>query len=348
MSQGIAHALVLGGTGHIGNAIVRELLDRGARVTVTSRRARPTPNLQRLDIDFVTVHGELPHKAGDLVPGHDLVVDAAAPYPLRIFDRNRPCGMDPVHYAACRTETLITAARRARSRLAVVGSFTTLPHPGGRAQRMEAGLLDRLHPYFEVKRTIDAAVLDAARRGLPGLVISPTAVLGPWDGKDSSLCFLPLILNGRLPFASTRVINVIDVREVATGLVRAVLNGHFSARLPLCGHNLRLCELTREACALAGVRPPPLFGSTRCAASLALWGEAGWGLLGLNSPVPSLPSLLARYSYPMTPGPAQQQLRIVPRPLGETLRDAINWYASVGYLEPARALDSPATRAPTA
>jgi hypothetical protein len=71
-------------------------------------------------------------------------------------------------------------------------------------------------------------------------------------------------------------------------------------------------------------------------------------VLGLNSPVPSLPSLLARYSYPMAAGPAQQRLGIVPRPLSETLRDAINWYASVGYLEPARALDSPATRAPTA
>jgi len=348
MSQGIARALVLGGTGHIGNAVVRELLACGARVTVTSRREERTPNLQGLDIDFVRVRGEIPHKAGDLVHGHDLVVDAAAPYPLRIFDRDRPCGMNPLDYAACRTEALIAAARRARSRLAVVGSFTTLPRPGRLAERIEAGLLDRLHPYFEVKRAIDASVLGAARRGLQGLVISPTAVLGPWDGKDPDLCFLPLILNGRLPFASTRVINVIDVREVATGLVRAVLNGRFGARLPLCGHNLRLCELTREACALAGVRPPPLYGSTRCAAGLALLGEAGWGALGLNSPVPSLPSLLARYSYPMTPGTAQEQLGIVPRPLSETLRDAINWYASAGYLEPARTLDSGAAPTPSA
>jgi hypothetical protein len=96
---------------------------------------------------------------------------------------------------------------------------------------------------------------------------------------------------------------------------------------------------------LAGVRPPPLFGSTRCAATLALWGEAGWGLLGLNSPIPSLPSLLARYSYPMTPGLAQQRLRIALRPLEDTLRDAINWYASAGYLEAGRALDSQAARA---
>lgn len=330
---GIARALVLGGTGHIGNAIVRELVGRGIAVTVTSRRARPTPNLQGLAIEFVTTHGDEPRQVAAHVAGHDLVVDAAAPYPLRIFEAAPPCGMDPLQFTAYRTEALIAAVRRARCRLAVVGSFTTLPHPGSWADRIEARIIARLHPYFAVKHTLEAAVLGAARQGLPALVINPTAVLGPWDCKDPALCFLPLLLNGGLPFTSSRIVNVIDVREVAAGLVRAVLTGRFGQRIPLCGHDVRLCDLSVQACALGRVNPPRLPGSTRFGAALALWGDAAWGSLGIAAPIPSLPVLLARYSYPMAPGTLQRQLDVTARPLPATLRDAIRWYASVGYLD---------------
>jgi len=144
------------------------------------------------------------------------------------------------------------------------------------------------------------------------------------------------------------VVNIIDVREVASGLVRAALGGAFGTRIPLCGHNVRLSELTAQACALGAVSRPCLPASTRYGAALALWGEAGWGLLGMDSPVPSLPILLARYSYPMVAGELQRRLGVVPRPLASTLRDAIKWYASTGYLEHAPACIPPSSHAPSA
>ena len=43
-------ALVIGATGHIGNAVVRELLQRGYEVTAAYRRHGPRPNLEGLPI----------------------------------------------------------------------------------------------------------------------------------------------------------------------------------------------------------------------------------------------------------------------------------------------------------
>ena len=334
---GIANALVLGGTGHIGNAIVRALLARGIPVTVSSRQTRPTPNLSGLTVRFVTTRTAGAGAAAAQVAGHDLVVDAAAPYPLRIFEQGRRCRRDSVRFAARRTDALIAAVRDAGARLAVVGSFTTLPRPAARMSGFEARLIARLHPYFDVKREIETAVIDGARGGARALVVNPTAVLGPWDCKDPALCFLPMTLNHRLPFSSPRVVNVIDVRDVATGLISAVLAGQFGKRIPLCGHNVRLSDLSARACAIGRVHSPRFPASTLFGAGVAVWGDYVWGLCGVDTPVPSLPILLTRYSYPMEAGAIQRQLGVVARPLASTLRDALQWYASIGYIRPAAA-----------
>jgi nucleoside-diphosphate-sugar epimerase len=306
----IRRALVLGGTGHIGSAVVRELRSRGSEVTVASRKTSPTPNLDGSDIRFVPFVGDTPSALADLVGDHDLVVDAAAPYPLLILDSDRPRGQDPVDAARRRTTALIDAVRRRKSRLAVISSFTTLPHPGADSGQWEPRLLRRIHPYFAVKQCIEQTVLAAAgRERLRALVINPAAVFGPWDCKQPALCFLPLVLTGKLPFTSRRTINVIDVRDVAAALIESVSTGRFGRNLPLSGHNVRICDLTNDACAIAGIRPPSLVGSTRYGACLALWGDIGWGMLGLRSPVPSLPILLVRYSYPMQPSPDQTPTR---------------------------------------
>ena len=47
-------ALVLGGSGLIGNAIVRELVARGYQVTAVGRRPAPAANLAELDVDYVS------------------------------------------------------------------------------------------------------------------------------------------------------------------------------------------------------------------------------------------------------------------------------------------------------
>jgi hypothetical protein len=81
-----------------------------------------------------------------------------------------------------------------------------------------------------------------------------------------------------------------------------------------------------------GVAAPLFRGSSRAGAVLGYWAEAAWGLFGKRPPVPALPLLLIRYSYPMEPSAAQRELHWPIRPLSSTLRDALDWYSSIGYL----------------
>lgn len=335
MSRSLAHprrAVVLGATGHIGSAVVRELLARGVEVTATTRRAAPTPNLVGLDVTLASGDSDDPAQLDAWVAGHDLVVDAAAPYPMWMFRPTVPAEADPQRYAQARTERVINAVRRHDATLALVGSFTTLPHPGTLRGELEPKILYRSHPYFAVKETVESMVLAATKSGLRALVVNPTAFLGPWDFKEPAMCFLPTVLSGRVPATVGRVVNVIDVRDVATALVDAVATGRLGGRIPLSGHDIRIDELSRLACSMHGVAPPSFRGSSRAFAALSYWAEAAYGVFGKQSPAPALPMLLVRYSYPSDPSPEQRELGTVIRPLSSTLRDAIDWYSSIGYL----------------
>ena len=75
-------ALVLGGSGHLGNAAVRELLACGYAVTAARRGRTAARNLAGLPVCDALGDADHPATVDGWVRGHDLVVDAAAPYPL--------------------------------------------------------------------------------------------------------------------------------------------------------------------------------------------------------------------------------------------------------------------------
>ena len=320
-------ALVLGATGHLGNAVVRELLARGHEVTAVTCRAATPVNLEGLAIRLVRGDADQPGQLRAWLPGHDLLVDAAAPYPLHLFDE-RPENL--LKLAVGRTRQILDAVAEQGTRLAYISSFVTLPRPRTGRDPLTAGLLRR-HPYFAVKEGIENLVLATARQGLPVVVVNPTTCFGPWDLKPRHLCLVPQLLTGDVAALVHHILNAVDVRDVANGLVSAVEKERFGEPTPLCGHNLTLEELATRVCELGGAPPPRLRAPASLGLAASWWTEAFCALLGRPSPWPTLSLMLVSESYPMSPGPLQHTLGAAPRPLAETLRDAVDWYRRIGY-----------------
>lgn len=320
-------ALVLGATGHLGNAVVRELLARGHDVTAVTRQTATPVNLEGLAVQLARGDADHPGQLRAWLPGHGLLVDAAAPYPLHLFDEHPE---NLLKRADARTRHLLDAVAEQYVRLAYVSSFVTLPRPRAGRDPITAGL-SRRHPYFAVKERIENLIVTAARQGLPAVVVNPTTCFGPWDLKPRNLCLVPQLLTGEVAALVDHILNAVDVRDVATGLVSAVEKESYGERIPLCGHNLTIEELASRLCAIGGAPPPRLRAPVSLGLASSWWTEAFYALLGRPSPWPTLSLMLVSESYPMSPGPLQAALGAAPRPLGATLRDAVGWYRRIGY-----------------
>ena len=96
-----------------------------------------------------------------------------------------------------------------------------------------------------------------ARAGRPVVVVNPTMPVGPGDrGVSPPTRLIRDFCNGRLPARMDCTLNLIDVRDVADGLVRAMDRGRPGRRYLLGGENLTLLACSAILSELTGVPVP--------------------------------------------------------------------------------------------
>jgi len=318
-------AIVLGATGHVGQAVVRELIAQGYRVTATTRRNAPVA-LAGLDVSVARGDADTPGQLDAWIDGHDLVVDAAAPSPLNLFVVEETAQRDPLAHARRRTQSLLDAVARHEARLAFISSFTTLPRVGNTATAIDAEWRRRVYPYFRVKQRMEEMVLHAARGGVRAVVVNPSAFLGPWELGAGRSSFVRMVMERELPATMRHVINVIDVRDVAALIHSAVAAGSYGVRIPLAGHNIAVNELARRIASIAGVQAPLLSTDTRATVVAAYWVEAALALTARSASDAWRAAPLIADAWPMEHSAEQRALDVRIRPLDDTLRDAVQWH----------------------
>lgn len=330
-------ALVLGGSGHLGCAVVHALLARSVRVAVASRQATTPTNLEGLDVELqptLPLEGlengrctvrEVARRVAD----YDLVVDAAAPYPLHPLPRGGAMRAPVVRRSELRMARLLDAVAQHDVPLLFVSSFTTRGRARALLSSAEGRLYRRHHPYFEVKEAMERRVLKAAEAGVRAVVVNPTSCLGPWDLKPPELSLVARLLAGSVPVVAETYVNVIDVRDVADGMLVAFDQKLFGTPIGLCGHNIGLSALCRWICEVGGASPPRWRGSSAVGVLTALGLERLASGLRQPAPIASLPLMLLRLNGHAQPDPAQRLLGLPLRPLSRTIHDSVHWQASL-------------------
>jgi len=322
-------ALVLGATGHIGNAILRELSGRGYEITAASRRPQPALNLIDLPVKFVAGDHNNPAQLMEWLEDQDVVVDAAAPYPVHLPQAGQSGPMFAA--AASRTRQLLDILHRYGKRFVYVSSFTTLKRWSGRMEDLPPRLAMRIHPYFELKRGIERDVLAAVRGGLRAVIVNPTMCLGPWDLHERELCLIPRLMRGEVPGSVRHILNVIDVRDLAMAAVALLEAERYGEPTLISGYNISVQMLCSWVAELGGVRPPPLTMPAGLAAFASYCAEWALNLAGFDRSLSSLAPLLIYEHEWLPPCAALMAFGIQPRPLYQTLLDSVDWYRKIGY-----------------
>lgn len=312
--------LVLGG-GFAGGAVAAAGLARGWDVAVSTRSPGPRANLVN-DVERL-VGDDASDDVRQWAEGRDLIVDAAAPYALSLFQAgvSRKARIDA---AGARMQGVLAAAEAAGAALIHIGSFVTMAQP----MTANGRVIHASHPYFAIKKAMSDLCLTAARAGQPVGVAAPSALFGPGDLRGDDQSFVGSVLTGALAVAPPDDVNVMDVRDMADAVLRMADMGWFGASVALGGHNTTVADLAELIAKTGGVSPPPRMPGVARALPLgaaALYAmEAAAAPLGLTTP-PALPALLTLAGGQQTISPAQLALGAAPRPLAETIADEIAW-----------------------
>ena len=231
--------LVTGGTGFVGLNLVLELLEAGATVRVL---ARPTSNLAPLReavgpraIDVV--RGDLldPPSLRAALAGVEVLYHVAADYRLWAPD---PAVLYRANVEG--TRSLLAAAEAAGvGRIVYTSSVGTLGIPLDGTPGTEAtpvGLADMVGDYKRSKFLAEREAEAAAARGVPVVIVNPSAPIGPWDWKPTPTGkMLVDYLRGRMFAYLETGLNVVHVRDVARGHILAAARGRVGERYVL-GH----------------------------------------------------------------------------------------------------------------
>ena len=324
--------IVTGGAGFIGGHLVDLLVNRGERVRVVER---PEADVGRLPRSVEVIRADIRDEAATAIAlrGGRFVYHLAANPNLWARDRSE---FDAVNHRGT-VHVLDAAFRGGAERIVHVSTESILTRAKGSgpiAEDVEVYLADAVGPYCRSKLRAENEAMARARAGAPILVANPTMPVGPGDpGPSPPTRLIRDFCLGRLPARMDCTLNMIDVRDVAEGLIRVMERGRPGRRYLLGGENLTLLSLLEILSDLTG-RPVPRWNvpypvGLAVAAFSEFWADRVTG----RTPKATLTGVrLTRRTMHFDSSRSLAELGLVPRPIRRSLEEAVAWLRSTGQI----------------
>jgi dihydroflavonol-4-reductase len=325
--------LVTGATGFIGSAVVKRLLSAGHDVRVLVRPGSDRRNLDGLPVDIV--QGDLTDTASlsHALKGCAVLFHVAADYRLWV---PRPNAMYATNVGGTRN-VMLAALAAGVERVVYTSSVATLGHKtdGSPAdEETPSTQKEMIGHYKRSKFQAEAEVRQLFReRGLPAVIVNPSTPVGPGDIKPTPTGRVIVeAVSGRMPAYVDTGLNLVHVDDVAAGHLLALERGKTGERYILGGMNMTLKEILHEISRITGRPAPRVRLPHNLVLPVAMLLE-GWARLfrGKEPRVTVDGVRMARKRMFFSSEKAKYELGYNPRPVGEGLRDAVEWFRSSGY-----------------
>jgi nucleoside-diphosphate-sugar epimerase len=317
-----------GGTGLLGNNIIKALLGQNHSVTALVRSIEKGSNI--LDSDVALVEADLLDIDGyvDHLSGMDALVHAAACYSE--FYRTRDA--DRAYETNVKgTIALLQQAHQQGIRKVVYISSAGVLKTGKNQTVDESAPYDETtaDPYFRSKILAEKEVLNFAYLH-PDMMVNlllPSAMLGPEDwGPTPSGNLIRRLLNAEFNILLPGSNRIVDARDVAMAVLAVLEKGITGGRYLIGGRKYAFSEIYETLGQVTNMPMPrkrPFTLVLMCAAYLMAFKSK------LNRRPPMMnPSILKRLleNFGYDSSKAKKELGIRFRPLSETLTDTAGWF----------------------
>jgi dihydroflavonol-4-reductase len=324
--------LVTGGNGFIGKHLVSALVALGREVRVLDLQA-PFRALSKVEyVKGSVLDRDLVHRAMD---GVDEVYHLAG---LPGMWLPRKDDFHTVNYGG--TETVIETARKRGVKRFLHCSTESILFRASQSNDAPAhdALLpdDMPGPYTRSKMLAERYAMQATASGYPVVIGCPTMPIGPHDHNVTPpTAMLRHFLSPRLQLYLDFVVNLVDVRDVATGLILAMERGQAGHRYILGGESIALKQVLRIMADISGRRPPRLAINGRLAGTAAAILEFVADRVTRRPPSGTAEGVrIALRAEALSIEKAQRELGYAPSPVEPVLRETIAHLLGTGHNQP--------------
>ena len=317
--------LVTGAAGHVGNNLVRHLLELGRNVRVFVRHPN-SESLQGLSVE--TCVGDVLSPAG---------LQVAMKGVSTVFHLAGSISIDGQNDEQMRKVNVVGTANVVEACLQIgvermihfssIHALSYLPKDQPINERRQLALDPKKHlPYDQSKADGERRVQEGIKQGLNAVILNPVGILGPNDfGPSPGGEFLKQLAHRQLPGLVQAGYYWVDVLDVAQAAVSAEAEGRVGEKYILKGEYATfksIAEWVQEAC---GARPPllnlPLW-LARIAAPLIVWNSRRLGTRPLVTPEAIQ---IVDCHQNISSEKAASELGFQPRPLQKTVNDTVCW-----------------------
>jgi len=317
-------AVITGATGHIGYALLKQLQNTGTVIRVLIRKDTPIFD----DVHCEKYYGDItePETLDEPFRGADTVYHLAGMIDISLSD---PLLMRKINVDG--TVNVVEACKRNKVRRLVYASSVDAMPPSlcsceitEPASFPDQGLEGA---YALTKAEATRYVLGSRRPGFEPVAVLPSACIGPYDYKVSSIgemvrMFMRDSFHISLSFGAY---NFVDVRDVADGMIAAAQKGAAGECYLLTGSVLAADAVFKVVAKKCGIKPPRIKLPLPVAKLLAPEAELYYKLLDKTPLFTRLSVKVITYNCNFSYQKAAKELGYHPMKVEQSFSDMVDW-----------------------
>jgi dihydroflavonol-4-reductase len=325
--------LVTGGAGFIGGHLVRLLVERGESVRVLDR-AQPGERLPLSKIDYVV--GDIRDRKAvrQAVSGCATVYHLAADPQLWARRRGHFHQVNYLGAVNVLEEALAAGAKRILH-TSTESILTRARQTTPIAEDQEVTLHDVIGPYCLSKFRAERHAFRLAQSGAPIVIVNPTLPIGPgdWGRSPPTQMMLDFCLGKRAAYLDAEL-NLIDVRDVALGMIAALERGEPGRRYLLGAENWSIRSVFNYLARLTGLSEPRWRVPYPVALTAAYASEFIAFLFTHAIPAATITGVkLTRRKMHFDASRSLAALGLTTRPVADSVRETVEWFRQMWLRE---------------
>lgn len=312
---------VTGGSGVVGFAVVRHLVESGHEVRALARSSDSSAKLD--DLGASVIRGDIfdTDTLGRMVEGSERV--------FHIAGVNEICSRDPSWMWKVNVEAALgvleASARAGVSRLIHTSSAVTIGVEQGMVGNEESKHRGHFLSEYERSKTVAERLVFDSAGDIEVVSVNPSSVQGPGRSSGTGALLLAAA-RGSLPVLVDTTISLVDIDDCARGHLLAAAHGKPGDRYILSGATVTIRDVVTALNGLLGRTRRPWFIKPVAVTAIAPVVAAGFRLVGKPSPLCPESARVLRNGHVYDGGKATRDLGLEYTPLEHTLSRTLDWF----------------------